>query len=454
MKIPILRHTCVRITTYIILFCCLPTLLAATPWYESLDSVDTEGAVELDAVTARKELQESLPKSLDTDLGLLMETWRTGYATQQRFEVPCGSYKGENIRSLSDSVLISRLKALPTVIPIPYNAMVKEGIATYITDRPRLIRVILALGDYYFPIMEEIFDRHGLPVELVYLTVIESALNPFAVSPAGASGLWQLMLPTGRSLGLTINSLVDERFDVYKSSEAAALYLKQLYGLFDNWLLAIAAYNCGPGNVTKAIRRSGGKTTFWGVYPYLPRETRNYIPLFIGAYYACYYHNEHNICPQAQSMPLATDTLAVQIPLTFAQISQSTGIPTQQIRTLNPQYKRGVIPAAGVTPYTIRLPLKGITRLDEALITLRRDHKEELSKQIAEAQEEIKQAPAPTQKSKATRSHYKIYKVRRGDSLAKIAKRHGVSASAIKRANGLKGRNPKLRPGQRLKIPK
>ena len=454
MKIPFLRHAGVRITTYIILFCCLPALLVATPLYTAQDSVDTEGAVELDAVTAHKELQEYLPKSLDTDLGLLMETWRTGYATQKRFEVPCGSYKAENIRSLSDSVLISRLQALPTVIPIPYNAMVKEGIATYITDRPRLIRVILALGDYYFPIMEEIFDRNGLPVELIYLTVVESALNPFAVSPAGASGLWQLMLPTGRSLGLTVNSLIDERFDVYKSSEAAALYLKQLYGLFDNWLLAIAAYNCGPGNVTKAIRRSGGKTTFWGVYPYLPRETRNYIPLFIGAYYACYYHNEHNICPQAQSMPLATDTLAVQIPLTFAQISQSTGIPTEQIRTLNPQYKRGVIPAAGSTPYTIRLPLKGITRLDDALIYLRRDHKEELSKQIAEAQQEIKKAPTPTRKSKVTRNHYKTYKVRRGDTLSKIAKRHGVSASAIKRANGLKGRNPKLRPGQRLKIPK
>ena len=194
MKIPFLRHNCVRITTYIILFCCLPTLLTATPWDATQDSVDTEGAVELDAITARKELRESLPKSLDTDLGLLMETWRTGYATQQRFEVPCGSYKAENIRSLSDSVLISRLKALPTVIPIPYNAMVKEGIATYITDRPRLIRVILALGDYYFPIMEEIFDRHRLPVELVYLTVVESALNPFAVSPAGASGLWQLII--------------------------------------------------------------------------------------------------------------------------------------------------------------------------------------------------------------------------------------------------------------------
>ena len=174
----------------------------------------------------------------------------------------------------------------------------------------------------------------------------------------------------------------------------------------------------------------------------------------MGAYYACYYHNEHNICPQAQSMPLATDTLAVQIPLTFAQISQSTGIPTQQIRTLNPQYKRGVIPAAGSTPYTIRLPLRGISKLDDALINLRRNHKEELSKQLAEAQEEIKQAPAPTQKSKATKARYKIYKVRRGDSLAKIAKRHGTSVAALKRANGLKGRNPKLRPGQRLKIPK
>lgn len=383
-----------------------------------------------------------------------METWRSGYATQQRFEVPCGSFRGEDIRSLSDSVLISRLKALPTVIPIPYNAMVKEGIATYISDRPKLIRVILALGDYYFPIMEEIFDRNGLPVELVYLTVVESALNPFAVSPVGASGLWQFMLPTGRSMGLTVNSLVDERLDVYKSTEAAARYLKQLYSLFDNWLLAIAAYNCGPGNVSKAIRRSGGQTTFWGVYPYLPRETRNYIPLFIGAYYACYYHNEHNICPQAQTMPLATDTLAVQIPLTFAQISQSTGVPMQQIRTLNPQYKRGVIPAAGSIPYTIRLPLEGISRLDDALINLRRNHQEKLSEQIAEAQKEIQQAPASTQKSKATKGSYRTYKVRRGDTLSKIAKKHGVSVSALKRANGLKGRNPRIHPGQRLKIPK
>lgn len=448
-----LRHTGFRWLA-LLLVSCLPSILGATPIYNPQDSVDTEGAIELDAIKARQELQGYLPKSLDTDLALLMETWRSGYATQQRFEVPCGSFRGEDIRSLSDSVLISRLKALPTVIPIPYNAMVKEGIATYISDRPKLIRVILALGDYYFPIMEEIFDRNGLPVELVYLTVVESALNPFAVSPVGASGLWQFMLPTGRSMGLTVNSLVDERLDVYKSTEAAARYLKQLYSLFDNWLLAIAAYNCGPGNVSKAIRRSGGQTTFWGVYPYLPRETRNYIPLFIGAYYACYYHNEHNICPQAQTMPLATDTLAVQIPLTFAQISQSTGVPMQQIRTLNPQYKRGVIPAAGSIPYTIRLPLEGISRLDDALINLRRNHQEKLSEQIAEAQKEIQQAPASTQKSKATKGSYKTYKVRRGDTLSKIAKKHGVSVSALKRANGLKGRNPRIHPGQRLKIPK
>lgn len=451
-RLPI-RHTGFRWLA-LLLVSCLPSILGATPIYSPQDSVDTEGAIELDATKARQELQGYLPKSLDTDLALLMETWRSGYATQQRFEVPCGSFRGEDIRSLSDSVLISRLKALPTVIPIPYNAMVKEGIATYISDRPKLIRVILALGDYYFPIMEEIFDRNGLPVELVYLTVVESALNPFAVSPVGASGLWQFMLPTGRSMGLTVNSLVDERLDVYKSTEAAARYLKQLYSLFDNWLLAIAAYNCGPGNVSKAIRRSGGKTTFWGVYPYLPRETRNYIPLFIGAYYACYYHNEHNICPQAQTMPLATDTLAVQIPLTFAQISQSTGVPMQQIRTLNPQYKRGVIPAAGSIPYTIRLPLEGISRLDDALINLRRNHQEKLSEQIAEAQKEIQQAPASTQKSKATKGSYKTYKVRRGDTLSKIAKKHGVSVSALKRANGLKGRNPRIHPGQRLKIPK
>ena len=356
--------------------------------------------------------------------------------------------------AVPDSVYTRRLRDLASPIQLPYNSIVRGYINRYTDSRYGTISRILGMSQYYFPLIEDELLKEGLPIELRALPIIESALSVTAVSPMGAVGLWQFMPSTGKSYGLEVNSLVDERRDPVRSTQAACRYLKDLYAIYKDWSLAIAAYNCGPGNVTKAIRRSGGKTTFWGVYPYLPRETRNYIPLFIGAYYACYYHNEHNICPQAQSMPLATDTLAVQIPLTFAQISQSTGIPTQQIRTLNPQYKRGVIPAAGSTPYTIRLPLKGITRLDEALINLRRDHKEELSKQIAEAQEEIKKAPAPTQKSKATRGGYKIYKVRRGDTLAKIAKRHGVSVAAIKRANGLKGRNPKLRPGQRLKIPK
>lgn len=431
--------------------------LHASDLYTSLDSVDTQGAVEMDAQHARTEMQSYLPSSLDTDLALLMEAWRSGYASQNRYEVPCGKFKTDNIRALSDSVLISRLKGLPTVIPIPYNAMVKEGIAKYITDRPQLIRAILAMGDYYFPIMEEIFDRNGVPVELIYLTVVESALNPFAVSRAGACGLWQLMLPTGRSLGLTINSLVDERFDVYKSTEAAARYLKQLHGLFDNWLLAIAAYNCGPGNVTKAIRRSGGRETFWGIYPHLPRETRNYVPLYIGAYYACYYHNEHNLCPKEQSMPLSTDTLMVQIPLTFAQISQATGMPLQQIRTLNPQYKRGVIPASS-EPYIIRLPLNAISKLDHSLITLRKNHKEQLYQQIEEAKEEILQAPPSKvdtpKKEKSKPASTKTYKVRKGDSLYSIAKKHGVSVDDLKKANGIKGKKTKLKPGQKLKIPR
>ncbi len=454
MKRPVLwqihigRLTCVIYT----IFSCSPSLLRGTSLYSSQDSVDVKEVFALESTVARQELGQYLPKSLDTDLALLMETWRTGYTSRQRIEVPCGSYRMEDIRAIDDSILISRLKTLPTAIPIPYNAMVKEGIATYISDYPQLVRVALALGDYYFPIMEEIFDKHNLPIELTYLAVVESALNPFAVSSAGAVGLWQFMLSTGRSMGLTINSLVDERLDVYKSTEAAALYLKQLYNLFDNWLLAIAAYNCGPVNITKAIRRSGGLNSFWGIYPYLPRETRNYIPLFIGVYYACYYHNEHNICPQVQTMPLATDTLLVHVPLTFTQISQSSGIPMEQIRTLNPQYKRDVIPATESVPYILRLPLVGISQLDQTLDNLIRDQQKDQAQQIEEVCKGILQVP--TKKRIKTSQSYRIYRVRRGDSLVKIAKRNGVTVLALKQANGLRGRNSRLCPGQKLKIPR
>ncbi len=261
-------------------------------------------------------------------------------------------------RNLPDSVYIERLMRAEQEVNLSYNKVVKKYIQMYTERRRDQVQVMLGRSTYYFPIFEESLDKYNLPLELKYLPVIESALNPIARSRAGANGLWQFMYGTGKSLHLEISTFVDERRDPVKSSDAAARYLKQLYSIYGDWHLAIAAYNCGPGNVNRAIRRSGGKRNYWDIYYRLPRETRGYVPAFIAAMYAMEYYGEHNLQPRIPEIPLSTDTIVVTNYLHFDQISATLSIGKEQLRALNPMYRRDVIPAKPTRPYPLVLPIE------------------------------------------------------------------------------------------------
>ncbi len=259
-------------------------------------------------------------------------------------------------KNLPDSIYIQRLMDTEQVINLSYNKVVRNFIQMYTERRRGQVEKMLGLSEYYFPMFEEVLDKYEMPLELKYLPIIESALNPTAYSRAGANGLWQFMYGTAKNMKLEITSFVDERRDPVKSSDAAARYLKQLYNIYGDWHLAIAAYNCGPGNVNRAIRRSGGKTNYWEIYYRLPRETRGYVPAFIAATYVMNYYNEHNLVPQIPEIPLDVDTLMINSYLHFDQLEASLQIEKEQLQALNPMYRRNVIPAKENKPYPLVLP--------------------------------------------------------------------------------------------------
>lgn len=338
-----------------------------------------------------------------------------------------------------DSVYTRRLFNLASPIQLPFNSIVKNYINRYIDPRSGTISRILGMSQYYFPIIESELLREGLPVELRALPIIESALSPTAVSPAGAVGLWQFMPTTGKSYGLEINSLVDERRDPHRATEAACRYLKDLYAIYNDWTLAIAAYNCGPGNVNKAIARSGGKT-FWEIYNYLPRETRGYVPAFIGATYAYAYHQLHDIEPTEAPIPLSVDTLHITKLMHLNQIASTIDVPLETLRQLNPQYKMDIIPAT-TKSYTLVLPQRSIAQYIA--------HEPEIqAKDSMYLKEYIN--PANIDKKKLERSGT-IYVVKKGDTLGAIARRYRVTTAQLMRWNKLKSAH-KLRIGQRLRI--
>lgn len=349
----------------------------------------------------------------------------------------------EDIPRYSDSVINYRLSMLESPIPLEYNEHVRGFIDLYAVRKRQLTSKILALSRYYFPMFEQILDQQKLPVEFKYLAVIESALNPRAVSVAGANGLWQFIHSTGLLYGLKINSYVDERRDPYKSTLAACQYFKDSYALYGDWLLVIASYNCGPGNVNKAIRRSGGKMNFWEIMPYLPRETRGYVPAFIAAAYVLNYHKEHNIYPMELEVKLNVDTVRIDNSISFSKLSELVNLDVSVIEDLNPSYKKGIIPwyegkAPIVLPYEYAMRYAGIR--DTLSVS-------PVPAENLEPVQSVSREPA-RQSNKSGKK--KVYVVQRGEGLFRISRKFNCSVDDIKKWNRLK--SDKLVPGQKLQL--
>lgn len=359
------------------------------------------------------------------------------YYAQHAREGDCK--KGLNIE-YSDSIYQLRLESLPNEIEMRYNIQVKNIIKMYVERRREHVEKILGLSKYYFPIFEDILSENGLPLEFKMLPVIESALNTTAISRAGAGGLWQFMPSTGRMYGLKVNSLVDERSDPIKSTYAAAHYLKDLYRIYKDWHLAIAAYNCGPGTVNRAIRRSGGKRSFWKIYNYLPRETRSYVPIFIAANYVMNYYEDHNLCPVEIDMPLYTDTVEIDQRLHFSKVSKVLDLEEEQIKVLNPQFRKSIIPGTRMRKYLLRLPTHYASKFVEMKDSIYSVADADSLAKVIEAEEKAIQK----------RNKRVVHRVRRGDTLSGIAERYHVRVSDIKRWNGL--RSSRIKAGQRLTI--
>lgn len=347
--------------------------------------------------------------------------------------------------TLPDSVYKARLQALPCIIELPYNERVRAFIIRYVKRNPKQVARLMRMGEYYFPMFEEVLGKYQLPYELKYLPVIESALNPMARSHAGAAGLWQFMPGTGKLYGLEINSLVDERMDPIRSTEAACRFLSNMYAVFKDWNLVIAAYNCGGGNVNKAIRRAGGKRDFWSIYPYLPRETRNYVPIFIAANYAMNYGNEHGICKAPVEKAMITDTIRTTQRMHLQQVSDNLGIGMAELRRLNPQYSRDILP--GGSAYTLCLPAEKVGMyidLQDAILSYKADSL------INNRRSEIDLAKVTGLNGGYRLNGITYYKIKRGDTLGGIAKKFHCSVKQLKQWNGLK--NDNIREGKKLKI--
>ena len=370
-------------------------------------------------------------------------------------------------------VYIDRLKRLPTIIEMPYNDVVQKFIDRYSGKLRRSVSYMLGASNFYMPIFEEALEAYNLPLELKYLPVIESALNPKAVSRVGATGLWQFMLSTGKRYGLEVNTLIDERRDPMKASYAAAHYLSDLYKIFDDWNLVIAAYNCGPDKVNKAIHRAKGSADYWNIYPYLPKETRGYVPAFIAANYIMNYYCDHNICPMVTELPMKTDTVVVNKDVHLEQIAQVLNINIDHLRNLNPQYRHDIVNGLN-HPMAVRLPSsligafidqedsiynyktdelllkRDIVDVNEEKASVSRSHSYSRSSRNSSSSRNKSSRNSRGKKDKNKKKSNKSVTIKSGDTLSEIAARNHTTVKKLRKLNKISGNN--IRAGKKIKV--
>lgn len=381
-----------------------------------------------------------VPESMAANTDSLLSSWQARALLKK---LDCNTSGWEDIR-MTDTMYAKRLVSIPSIVRMPYNNMVRTCIDRYTKKMRSQVSYMLGISEFYMPMIEEEIDRLGVPHELKYLPIIESAMNPKAKSRMGAKGLWQFMFTTGKQYGLKSNNYIDERFDPLKSTRAALTYLKDLYEMFGSWELAIAAYNCGPGNVNKAIRRSGGKTDFWKIYRWLPRETRGYLPGFIAANYIMTFYEDHGICPMEPNIPVATDTILVNKNLHFKQIAEVCEADIDEIRALNPQYIKDIIPGENET-YVLRLTNDVLAKFVE--------NEEKVYQHKAETffpEKDVAKMLKDAKKNDDGAGNLIRHKIKSGETLGSIALKHRVTVKQIMKWNGM--RNTKIRAGKYLKI--
>ena len=429
------------------LFSCL----CSEVWCMNVINRDTVVGGEID--NSKRVLEDSIPTSFVEKLDYYYTSWYTNRFDSIAYVDSAYIMAGKNNRATlcDDSVFLLRLDSLQSAIPLSYNGIVRNYIEWYLLKRPCQLASMLGASEYYFPIFEEALDAACLPQELKYLPIIESALNPVALSRAGASGLWQFMYSTGRMYKLEINSYIDQRRDPILSTKAAVQYLSDLYATYEDWILVIAAYNCGPGNVNKAIRRSGGKKNYWDIYYNLPKETRGYVPTFIAAIYAFNYHKAHGIYPIEPRLPRMCDTIMVSEALHFDQIAKNLDISVEELRDLNPQYRADVIPAGFGKAYCLKMPyahVNGFIDNQDTIFACNRSKYFNDADRTADPNQRIKVPARDLGTDGRTRL---VYTVRSGDVPGAIASKFNIKLADLKYWNKL-NKNLTIHPGQKLVV--
>ena len=426
-------------------------------------SDDNETEITVTNAEGKKEIID-LPEAMTSEYDSLLSVYNS--RTYLKINTDCNMPDVNPV--YSKEVYKERLARIPSVIELPYNDVVQKFIDRYSGRLRRSVSIMLGAQNFYMPTFEEALESYGLPLELKYLPVIESALNPNAVSRVGATGLWQFMLSTGKQYGLEVNSLVDERRDPVRASYAAAHYLRDLYKIFGDWNLVIAAYNCGPDNINKAIHRSNGATDYWQIYPYLPKETRGYVPAFIAANYIMNYYCDHNICPMQADLPGKTDTVVVSRDVHFEQVAKVLGMEIGQIQQLNPQYRRNIVNGS-TRPMALRLPATLVGKFidnEDSIYAYRPDVllAKRTEVDVNEDAPSYSRRSSSSSRSKSSSSRNSRHKgkkgkknkggrnvtIRQGDTLSEIAKRNGTTVKKLKKLNKISGSG--IRAGKKLRI--